>query len=115
LAFHQNALQFLQSGLNFALQLRPGKKRTQDRTTNARQLDGRFTHASSLLIAIGFPMDTPKTHASGKITPVKHVAKTRVLLLEEQPLLRYGVSVYLNLQPDMMVCGTFFTSIHITP
>ncbi len=32
-------------------------------------------------------------------------AKTRILLLDDQPLLRYGISVHLNSQPDMMVCG----------
>lgn len=32
-------------------------------------------------------------------------AKTRILVLEEQPLLRYGISAYLNSQPDMIVCG----------
>jgi DNA-binding NarL/FixJ family response regulator len=31
--------------------------------------------------------------------------KTRILVLDEQPLLRHGISVYLNSQPDMMVCG----------
>ena len=31
--------------------------------------------------------------------------KTRILVLDEQPMLRYGISVYLNLQPDMIVCG----------
>jgi DNA-binding NarL/FixJ family response regulator len=35
----------------------------------------------------------------------KHSAKTRILLLEEQPLLRHGVSAYLDSQPDMVVCG----------
>jgi DNA-binding NarL/FixJ family response regulator len=39
------------------------------------------------------------------VIPGKQIGKTRVLLLEEQPLLRYGVSTYLNLQPDMIVCG----------
>jgi DNA-binding NarL/FixJ family response regulator len=34
-----------------------------------------------------------------------HPAKIRVLVLDEQPLLRYGISAYLNSQPDMMVCG----------
>src|SRR4030095_721464 len=29
----------------------------------------------------------------------------RVLLLDEQPLLRYGICAYLNSQPDMSVCG----------
>src|SRR6266496_5668683 len=32
-------------------------------------------------------------------------AKIRILVLEEQPLLRYGISAYLNSQPDMIVCG----------
>lgn len=32
-------------------------------------------------------------------------AKIRILVLDEQPLLRHGISVYLNSQPDMMVCG----------
>jgi DNA-binding NarL/FixJ family response regulator len=35
----------------------------------------------------------------------KHPAKTRILVLEEHPLLRHGLSVYLNAQPDMTVCG----------
>ena len=38
--------------------------------------------------------------ASGK-DPVK----TRILILEEHPLLRYGIRDYLNLQPDMIACG----------
>ena len=32
-------------------------------------------------------------------------AKIRILVLDDQPLLRYGISGYLNSQPDMMVCG----------
>jgi DNA-binding NarL/FixJ family response regulator len=35
----------------------------------------------------------------------KTPAKTRILVLEEQPLLRDGVSACLNSQPDMIVCG----------
>jgi DNA-binding NarL/FixJ family response regulator len=35
----------------------------------------------------------------------KHPAKTRILVLEEHPLLRHGISAYLNSQPDMIVCG----------
>ena len=35
----------------------------------------------------------------------KHPAKIRVLVLDEQPLLRCGISAYLNSQPDMVVCG----------
>src|SRR5438093_11697143 len=34
----------------------------------------------------------------------KHPAKTRILVLEEHPLLRRGISDYLNAQPDMIVC-----------
>src|SRR5207247_1334344 len=32
-------------------------------------------------------------------------AKIRILVLDEQPLLRQGISAYLDSQPDMMVCG----------
>src|SRR2546423_15550017 len=32
-------------------------------------------------------------------------AKIRILVLDDQPLVRYGISGYLNSQPDMMVCG----------
>ena len=32
-------------------------------------------------------------------------AKIRILVFDEQPLLRWGISAYLNSQPDMMVCG----------
>src|SRR4029450_7281654 len=32
-------------------------------------------------------------------------AKIRVLVVDEQPLLRCGISTYLNSQPDMVVCG----------
>jgi DNA-binding NarL/FixJ family response regulator len=35
----------------------------------------------------------------------KHTAKTQVLVLEDHPLLRYGVAHYLNSQPDIVVCG----------
>ena len=37
--------------------------------------------------------------------PGKNPAKTRILILEEHPLLRHGLSDYLNSQPDMIVCG----------
>jgi DNA-binding NarL/FixJ family response regulator len=35
----------------------------------------------------------------------KHPPKTRILILEEHPLLRHGVADFLNSQPDMLVCG----------
>src|SRR5207247_6050307 len=31
--------------------------------------------------------------------------KLRILVLDEQPLFRCGMSTYLNSQPDMVVCG----------
>src|SRR5437867_8848519 len=34
-----------------------------------------------------------------------HPAKIRILVLDEQPLLRCGISTYLNSQPDIIVCG----------
>jgi DNA-binding NarL/FixJ family response regulator len=37
--------------------------------------------------------------------PEKHPARTRILVLEEHPLLRHGVAQYLNSQRDMVVCG----------
>src|SRR5260370_22104609 len=37
--------------------------------------------------------------------PVKNPVRTRILILEEHPLLRYGIRDYLNCQPDMIVCG----------
>jgi DNA-binding NarL/FixJ family response regulator len=38
-------------------------------------------------------------------SPEKHSVKVRILILEEHPLLRYGVAHFLNSQPDMIVCG----------
>ena len=32
-------------------------------------------------------------------------AKVRIFVLDAQPLLRQGISSYLNSQPDMIVCG----------
>ena len=36
---------------------------------------------------------------------MRNPPKTRIIVLDEQPMLRYGISVYLNSQPDMIVCG----------
>src|SRR5215217_7704950 len=36
---------------------------------------------------------------------VEQPPKIRILVLDDQPLLRHGISAYLNSQPDMMVCG----------
>lgn len=35
----------------------------------------------------------------------KNPAKTRILILDEHTLLRFGLNAYLNSQPDMIVCG----------
>src|SRR5215468_7670720 len=35
----------------------------------------------------------------------KHPEKSRIMILEEHPLLRYGVGHFLNSQPDIIVCG----------
>jgi DNA-binding NarL/FixJ family response regulator len=37
--------------------------------------------------------------------PEKHNVRTRVLVLEEHPLLRHGIADFLNSQPDITVCG----------
>src|SRR6478736_2605285 len=47
--------------------------------------------------------DSKKT--TGISAPGRPVAKTRILVLEEHPLLRHGVADFLNSQPDMIVCG----------
>jgi len=45
-----------------------------------------------------------KPTQAGTSVPGKSVA-TRVLVLEEHPLLRQGIADFLNAQPDMQVCG----------
>jgi len=37
--------------------------------------------------------------------PEKKPVETRILFLQEHPLLRHGVADYLNSQPDIIVCG----------
>ena len=37
--------------------------------------------------------------------PGKTTEKTRVVILEEHPLLRHGIVDYLNSQPDLLACG----------
>ena len=56
-----------------------------------------------------FPLEGPdltieKRTQSGTSVPGRSVA-TRVLVLEEHPLLRDGISDFLNAQPGLMVCG----------
>src|SRR5947208_16458301 len=50
-------------------------------------------------------METPKTRASGKIVSVEDAAKTRLVVVDEHPLLRHGTIAFINSQPDMIVCG----------
>ena len=50
-------------------------------------------------------MEIPKTHPSGKIVPGRHIAKTRILVADEHPLLRHGIVAFINCQPDMIACG----------
>ncbi len=35
----------------------------------------------------------------------KNPVRTRILVLEEHPLIRHGITDYLNSQPNMIVCG----------
>ena len=44
-------------------------------------------------------------HATRMTGSEANPAKTRILVLDEHPLLRFGLSAYLNSQPDMIVCG----------
>jgi DNA-binding NarL/FixJ family response regulator len=37
--------------------------------------------------------------------PTKNTEQTRVVVLEEHPLLRHGIVDFLNSQPDLLVCG----------
>ena len=46
-----------------------------------------------------------KPTQTGMSVPGRPVAKTRILVLEEHPLLRDGIADYFNSQPDMIVCG----------
>jgi DNA-binding NarL/FixJ family response regulator len=50
-------------------------------------------------------MDISKTHASGTIVPGRQIAKTRIVVVDEQPLLRHGVVAFINDQPGMVACG----------
>ncbi len=50
-------------------------------------------------------MEIPKAHATDIVPPGKHAAKTRILVVDEHPLLRHGIVTYINAQPDMIVCG----------
>jgi hypothetical protein len=47
-------------------------------------------------------MEIPKAHTTDSIVPPgKHVAKTRIVVVDEHPLLRHGIVAFINGQPDM--------------
>ncbi len=51
-------------------------------------------------------MEIPKAHATDSIAPPgEHAAKTRILVVDEHPLLRHGIVAFINGQPDMIACG----------
>jgi hypothetical protein len=51
-------------------------------------------------------MEIPTAHATDSIAPPgEHVAKTRILVVDEHPLLRHGIVAFINGQPDMIACG----------
>ena len=39
------------------------------------------------------------------VPPGRHPVKTRILVVDEHPLLRHGIIAFINCQPDMVVCG----------
>src|SRR5438270_6194006 len=39
------------------------------------------------------------------MSAAENTERTRILVLEEHPLLRHGITDYLDSQPDMIVCG----------
>jgi DNA-binding NarL/FixJ family response regulator len=50
-------------------------------------------------------MEIPRTRAPGEIVSGRQIAKTRILVADEHPLLRHGVVAFINGQPDMIACG----------
>lgn len=52
----------------------------------------------------GRDLTIEKTTQAGTSVPGRSVA-TRILVLEEHPLLRDGIADFLNAQPDLQVCG----------
>jgi len=53
----------------------------------------------------GTDLTLRKPAQAGISVPGRPVAKTRILVLEEHPLLRDGITDFLNAQPDLLVCG----------
>src|SRR5213596_1924090 len=53
----------------------------------------------------GTDLTLRKSAQAGMSVPGSAAAKTRILVLEEHPLLRDGIADCFNSQPDMIVCG----------
>ena len=53
----------------------------------------------------GTDLTLRKATQTGMSGPGTAVAKIRILVLEEHPLLRDGITEFLNAQPDLLVCG----------
>jgi DNA-binding NarL/FixJ family response regulator len=53
----------------------------------------------------GTDLTLRKPAETGPSVPGRAVAKIRILILEEHPLLREGIADLLNAQPDLLVCG----------
>ena len=45
------------------------------------------------------------SHRPGMSSPEESHVRTRILVVDEHPLLRHGITAFLNDQPDMVVCG----------
>jgi len=39
------------------------------------------------------------------VPPSRHAIKTRILVVDEHPLIRHGIITFIDCQPDMVVCG----------
>ena len=63
-----------------------------------------FTHIL-LTSRSHFLMEIPKPQLTGTIVSGKQAAKTRILVVDEHPLIRHGIIAFINCQPDMVVCG----------
>src|SRR6266704_6265459 len=50
-------------------------------------------------------MEIPKPQATGTIVSGKQAAKTRILVVDEHPLIRHGIIAFIDCQSDMIACG----------
>jgi DNA-binding NarL/FixJ family response regulator len=58
-----------------------------------------------ILGSLGTDADIKNQQHTRMTASGKNPAKTRILVLDEHTLLRFGINAYLNSQPDMIVCG----------